>query len=192
MNYDNAIFLNGVKLDLLAAACYGVGPEPLGKEKIGCFDANTPWRYDPMHPSNDFGEDDNHAHTQPDGAYHYHGDPRVMYDTTGSTVSGVIGYAADGFPIRGPYIEANGSIRAVESSYVLKEGNRTSQEGEGEFPGGIWDGQYRDDFYWQQGAGDLDECNGMEIDGAYSYFVSFSYPWVMACFIGTPDPSFRK
>ena len=49
LNYDNAVFLNGVKLDLLAAACYGVGGEPLGQERIGCFTAGTPWRYDPMY-----------------------------------------------------------------------------------------------------------------------------------------------
>lgn len=192
LQYDNAIFLNGVKLDLLAAACYGVGPDPLGKEKIGCFDPNTPWRYDPMHSANDFGEDDNHAHTQPDGAYHYHGDPVAMYDTSGQTVSGVIGYAADGFPIRGPYIDDNGTIRAITSGYVLKDGNRSSQDGEGEFPGGQWNGQFRDDFVWQDGSGDLDACNGRMENGVYSYYVTFSYPWVMGCFMGTPDDSFKK
>ena len=41
-------------------------------------------------------------------------------------------------------------------------------------------------------AGDLDECNGMTVDGAYGYYVTDQYPWVMACFQGTPDPSFRK
>ena len=192
LQYDNAVFLNGVKLDLLAAACYGVGPDPLGREKIGCFNSNTPWRYDPMHSSNNFGEDDNHAHTQPDGAYHYHGDPVAMYDTSGNSASGVIGFAADGFPIRGPYIEDNGTIRAIESSYVLNEGNRTNQDGEGAFPGGEWDGRYRDDFHWEEGAGDLDECNGKVVDGVYSYYVTFSYPWVMNCFVGTLDQSFRK
>lgn len=192
LEFDNAIFLNGAKLDLLAAACYGIGNEPLGKEKIGCGDINTPWRYDPMHPSNDFGEDANHAHTQPDGAYHYHGDPVAMYDTTGNTESGVIGFAADGFPIRGPYIDDNGQVREIKSGYVLQDGNRTSQQGEGAFPNGTWDGTFRDDFAWQEGAGDLDECNGKTVNGTYTYFVTFSYPWVMGCFKGTPDDSFRK
>jgi len=192
LQYDNAVFLNGVKLDLMAAACYGVGPDPLGEEKIGCFDADTPWRYDPMHSSNDFGADDNNAHTQPDGAYHYHGDPAAMYDASGTIVSGVIGYAADGFPIRGPYIDDNGTIRIIQSSYVLKDGNRTNQDAEGEFPGGEWNGQFRDDFHWQEGAGDLDECNGRIVDGVYSYYVTYSFPWVMSCFVGTPDDSFRK
>ena len=48
LQYDNAVFLNGAKLDLLSAACYGVGNEPLGQEKIGCFQTNIPWRYNPM------------------------------------------------------------------------------------------------------------------------------------------------
>ena len=174
LQYDNAVFLNGVKLDLIAAACYGVGPDPLGQEKIGCFDSETPWRCKSMHPSNDFGEDDNHAHTQPDGAYHYHGEQMPCTTQSGLNASGVIGYAADGFPIRGPFIEDNGTFRLIQSGYVLKADNRTSKDGEGEFPGGQWDGTFRDDFEWQQGAGDLDQCNGMLVDGVYSYFVTYS------------------
>lgn len=192
LQYDNAVFLNGAKLDLLAAACYGVGNEPLGQEKIGCFDSNSPWRYDPMFSGNGFGTDSHNAHTQPDGAYHYHGDPMAMYDATGNAESGVIGFAADGFPIFGPYIEDDGSTRKVLSGYVLKSGARESQTGEGAFPGGNYDGTYVDDYEWQAGQGDLDECNGMERHGQYGYYVTDAYPWVMRCFKGTPDASFRK
>ena len=70
-----------------------------------------------MFAGNDFGTDSHNAHTQPDGAYHYHGDPVAMYDTSGETASGVIGFAADGFPIFGPYIDEDG-IRKVQSGYV--------------------------------------------------------------------------
>ena len=194
LQYDNAIFLNGAKLDLLAAACYGVGNEPLGQEKIGCFQTNIPWRYDPMSPQNQFGTDSHNAHTQPDGAYHYHGDPLAMYDTRGQIASGVIGFAADGFPIYGPFINDNGSIRRVTSSYVLVGGGgmRQSQSGEGAFPGGTYDGTYIDDYEYQAGIGDLDECNGMMINGHYGYFVTNAYPWIMKCFKGSPDGSFRK
>lgn len=192
LEYDNAIFLNGAKLDLLAAACYGVGDEPLGEEKIGCFNSQTPWRYDPMHPGNDFGADSHNAHTQPDGAYHYHGDPRAMYDMTGDAASGVIGFAADGFPIYGPYIDDDGSIREVTSSYVLKAGERSSLSGEGAFPGASYDGTFNEDYQWEEGAGDLDACNGMERHGQYAYYVTRAYPWVMRCYQGTPDASFRK
>ncbi len=188
---DNGVFLNGVKLDVLAAACYGVGSEPLGQEKIGCMQEGTPWRYDPMFAENDFGTDGHNAHTQPDGGYHYHGDPLAMYDTSGTAPSGVIGFAADGFPIYGPFIDDGGTVRRVVSGYTLKSGPRESQPGEGAFPGGEYDGTFVDDYEFTN-AGDLDECNGMVRDGSYGYYVTDRYPWVVGCFTGTPDNSFRK
>lgn len=191
LTYDNAVFLNGVKLDLLAAACYGVGNEPLGQEKIGCMDINLPWRYDPMFSGNSFGTDSNNAHTQPNGEYHYHGNPNAMFDATGMTASQVIGFAADGFPVYGPFIDDNGTIREVQSGYTLRQGDRTNHPLEDEHPPGNWDGTYRDDYEFTD-AGDLDECNGMMHNGSYGYYITNSYPWVMACFRGTPDPSFRK
>lgn len=193
LDYDNAIFINGVKLDLLAAACYGVGSEPLGEEKIGCNDNDSPWRYDPMYSGNNFGTDSHNAHTQPNGQYHYHGSPNALFESSDPTTeSPVIGFAADGFPIYGPYIDDDGTIRAVVSGYTLKTGNRVSQTGEGAFPGGTYDGTFRDDFEFTD-AGDLDECNGRTDDeGNYGYYITSSYPWVMACFKGTPDTSFAK
>lgn len=192
LRLDNGIFLNGVKLDLLAAACYGVGGEPLGREKIGCFQPNIPWRYDPMFSENNFGTDSHNAHTQPNGTYHYHGNPRALYDTSGKTASSVIGFAADGFPIYGPYIDDKGTIRQVKSGYLLKSGKRVNQQGEGAFPGGNYDGTFVDDYEWSASNGDLDECNGMTLNGSYGYYVTNSYPWVLNCFKGTPDSSFNK
>jgi hypothetical protein len=189
--FDNGVFLNGVKLDELAAACYGVGNEPLGQERIGCTQPGTPWRYDPMFPGNNFGTDGHDAHTQPDGAYHYHGDPKALYDASGGAASGVIGFAADGFPIYGPYIDDGGTIRKVVSGYRLKTGARVHQNGEGAFPGGTYDGTFIDDYEFT-GTGDLDRCNGMTRDGSYGYYVTDSYPWVVGCFTGTPADSFRK
>lgn len=191
LRYDNAILLNGVKLDVKAAACYGVGGEPLGNERIGCNGDGTPWRYDPMHASNGFGTDSHNAHTQPDGAYHYHGDPRALYGPTGDAESGLIGFAADGFPIFGPFIEEGGAVRRVRSGYTLKQGPRQSQNGEGAFPGGTPDGRFVDDWEWTD-AGDLDACNGMWRDRAYGYYVTDGFPWVIGCFQGSPDDSFRK
>jgi hypothetical protein len=191
LEYDNAIMLNGAKLDLLAAACYGVGNEPLGQEKIGCNDSATPWRYDPMFAGNNFGTDTHNAHTQPDGAYHYHGSPLAMFDTTGAAASPVIGFAADGFPIFGTTIDDGGTVRKVVSGYALKAGARTTMAGEGALPPGDYDGAFRDDYEFT-GAGDLDECNGMMRDGSYGYYVTDAYPWVLGCFSATPDESFRK
>lgn len=112
---DNALLLNGIKVDLLAAACYGVGDG-----KIGCNDMSTPWRYDPIHEANNFNVDSHNAHTQPDGTYHYHGTPNAMYETNANSSSAVIGFAADGFPIFGPFIDDKGIIRKAVSSYQLK------------------------------------------------------------------------
>ncbi|MDA9951009.1 YHYH protein [Oligoflexaceae bacterium] len=191
LDYDNGIFLNGAKLDVLAAACYGVGNAALGKEKVGCNDMSLPWRYDPMYSGNTFSTDTHNAHTQPDGAYHYHGSPAAMWDDSGSKASPVIGFAADGFPIYGPWIDDNGSIRKVKSGYTVKSGSRSSQTGEGAFPGGDYDGTFRDDYEYTS-AGDLDECNGMTKDGSYGYYVTDSFPYVIGCFTGTPHLSFKK
>lgn len=181
---DNAVFLNGVKLDLLAAGCFGVGDG-----NIGCNDINQPWRYDPMSPLTMFGTDANNAHPQPDGTYHYHGNPKALFDQNAMSESPVIGFAADGFPIFGSYIEDNGQIRAVSSSFQQRSGNRPSGSGE---PGGNYDGTFVDDYEYIAGSGDLDECNGMMRNGSYGYYVTDAYPWVLACFKGTPDPSFDK
>lgn len=180
--YDDGILLDGAKIDVLAAACFGVGDG-----KIGCNDMNQPWRYDPVFRSNGFRVDQNLAHTQASGAYHYHGVggkfPRV----------GVIGIAADGFLIHSASVESQGSSRVLRPSYRLRSGARQRKgDANAPFPGGNYDGTYRDDWEYVAGHGELDECNGMVLDGQYMYFATEAYPYFMACFRGTPDPSFRK
>lgn len=189
---DNAVFLNGVKLDLLAAGCFGVGDG-----FIGCGDTEQPFRFDPMSPLNNFGTDSHNAHTQPDGTYHYHGNPLAMFTASSEAISPVIGFAADGFPIYGSYFDDNGTIRKAKSSYVLKNKGGPREEviylGKTYSPGGHYDGQYVDDFeYDVLAGGDLDECNGMTVNGHYGYYVTDTYPWVLACFKGMPDESFNK
>ncbi|KMT64579.1 sulfatase-like hydrolase/transferase [Catenovulum maritimum] len=182
---DNALLLNGVKVDLLAAGCFGIG-----NGKVGCNDMSTPWRYDPMHAANGFRVDTHNAHAQPDGTYHYHGTPNAFYDQTEAVESPVIGFAADGFPIFGPFFkDSSGVVRKAVSSYMTKAGTRPSGDGE---PGGSYDGTFRDDYEYVQGLGDLDECNGMTQNGVYGYYITDNYPYVLACFKGTPDSSFDK
>ncbi len=178
-SYD-AVMLNGVVVDLLAAGCFGVGDG-----RIGCFDLATPWRYDPMAPTAGFGTDAHNAHTQPDGRYHYHGDPLALYASAGVEASGVIGFAADGFPIYGPFFDDGTIVREAVSGYTLRSGSRPDG------PGGSYDGTYVDDYEFTD-AGDLDECNGMMVDGQYGYYLTRTYPWVLGCLRGTPDPSFDK
>ena len=187
------VFLNGVRIDIFAAACVGVNP-PM--EATGCG-VNPPvseiWRFDPLFDGNSFAEDSHNAHTQPSGAYHYHGDPHALYDESGATESGVIGFAADGFPIFGSFISDAGLIREVVASYQLKQGNRPvidlggSSAQHSEQP---YDGTFRQDYEYVEGSGDLDECNGMTVDGIYGYYVTDGFPYVLGCYRGTPDASF--
>ena len=176
--------LNGVKVDVIAAACYNVGDE-----KTGCNDMTQPWRFDPIFASNGFRVDSHNAHTQPDGTYHYHGTPNALFDEHSEQVSPVIGFAADGFPIFGSFFNDGNSIRKATSSYQLKAGSRPVEAGS---PGGNYDGTYRDDYEYQTGSGDLDACNGMTVNGVYGYYVTSTYPYMMGCFTGTPDDSFFK
>ena len=97
--------------------------------------------------------------------------------------------AEDGYPIYGSYFDDGSNIRKALSSYQLKSGERPSTTGN---PGGTYDGSFRDDYEYIQGSGDLDECNGMTIEGVYGYFITDGFPYVLACFKGTPDPSFNK
>ena len=186
------VFLNGVQIDLLEAACLGVDTE-----RANCasntLSEETEWRFDPIFEENDFDLDSHNAHTQSEGAYHYHGNPNALFDVTGENESGTVGFAADGFPIYGLYIEENGEVREVQSSYQLIQGNRPeidlggSSAQHSEQP---YDGTFRQDYEYVEGSGDLDECNGMFKDGSYGYYVTEGFPYIVGCFKGTPDASF--
>ena len=82
-----------------------------------------------------------------------------------------------------------GGVRMAVSSHRLKAGSRPDGIGE---PGGVYDGAFRDDYEYAPGLGDLDECNGMRVDGVYGYYITDDYPYVLSCLQGTPDPSFNK
>jgi len=50
-----------------------------------------------------------------------------------------------------------------------------------------------EDWYFQAGSGDLDECNGMtDAYGNYGYYYTEEYPYGPLCSFGTPDSSFIK
>ncbi|MEL7535916.1 MAG: YHYH protein [Pseudomonadota bacterium] len=180
----NGIMLNGVVIDILSAGCWDAARGE--NTPVGCDDASA-WLIDPV-GSGFFGEDSHNAHAQPDGSYHYHGNPNAMFDTNpGPNGSPVIGFAADGYPIYGSYFldPASGEVRVAQSGYTLKQGLRPDG------PGGTFDGFYVQDWEWTDG-GDLDECNGMTVNGQYGYYVTDAYPWILRCFRGTPDQSFSK
>ena len=199
----NVVLLNGVVVDILPAACYDVGDEPLGREMIGCGgdEIEHPWRYDPMSSLNSFGTDSHNAHVQPDGSYHYHGNPVALFAqncATATAASPVIGFAADGFPVYGSCIkDDNGDIVEVSSSWELKNGVRQNVTGyltptanTGNVASNNYDGQFRGDYVYTANHGDLDECNGMTVDGQYGYYVTNTFPWIVNCYKGTVQSSF--
>ncbi|MEM9613183.1 MAG: YHYH protein [Actinomycetota bacterium] len=191
-NVKNAVFLNGVRLDQATAGCYDPDSPMAGDDGntgIGC-QSTDPWILDAIGSEGSFGVDEHNGHTQPGGLYHYHGSPNALFDDEpGPEGSPVIGFAADGFPIYGSYFldSETGEVRAAVSGYTLKEGSRGERSDTN--PGGDYDGTYVDDYEFT-GVGDLDECNGMTVDGQYGYYVTDAFPWVMNCLSGTPDDSF--
>lgn len=190
----DGVFLNGVPIDLLSAGCYrpdDPGADGDGNVAIGCT-VDDPWLTNPLGTDHKFGADAHNAHTQPDGTYHYHGNPLALFDDNpGPIGSPLIGFAADGFPIYGSYFADpdTGEVRRAVSGYTLKQGDRPDGD---DNPPGAYDGTYYDDYEFTGSTGDLDECNGMEVDGRYGYYVTDEFPYLMFCHSGTPDPTFTK
>ena len=125
----DAVMLNGVVADVKSAGCYKPSESRAdddGNTEAGCG-PNDNWMLIPLEYSTKFGADIHNAHVQPDGTYHYHGNPNAMFDDSPSgNGSPVIGFAADGFPIYGSYILdlLTGTYRKALSGYTLKEGTR--------------------------------------------------------------------
>ena len=160
-------------------------------------DPQAGWNYEALGGAVPLGVDDNHAHVQPNGAYHYHGLPTLLLKKLGLKAevhSPLVGWAADGFPIYARYgasdpDNAQSAIQDMKSSYRLKSGARpASPEG----PGGSYDGAFNLDYEYVPGLGDLDECNGRFTrtpeypNGTYAYFLTEDFPVVPRLFRGTP------
>jgi len=161
------------------------------------------WNYDALSGKIDLGVDDNNAHVQPNGAYHYHGIPNGLVDLIKKESKPAMiltGYAADGFPIYAELAytdadDASSEVRKMKPSYRVKEGNRPGGDNA---PSGKYDGTYIQDFEYVEGLGDLDECNGRTgvtpeyPDGTYYYVLTEDYPMIPRAFRGTPDESFAR
>jgi hypothetical protein len=147
-------------------------------------DRRSGWMIEALSGGRPLGIDQNNAHVQPDGSYHYHGVPIGLVDKLGEKGRLLVGWAADGFAI---YVD-----ETARSSWRLK-----AQRAHGG-PGGQPDGTYSLDYEYVRGLGDLDECNGREgattefPQGTYHYVVTAKFPHVPRCFMGTADASFVK
>ncbi len=162
-------------------------------------DRQSMWQYEPMNMQGRLGADENNAHVQPNGAYHYHSVPTGLLDklSRGKKKMTLVGWAADGFPMYGPLgfstaKDTNSNLKTLKSSYRVKKGVRPSG------PGGNYDGTFVADYEYVKGAGDLDECNGRfgataEFpQGTYYYVLTDDFPFIPRFFKGTPDQTFSR
>jgi hypothetical protein len=183
---------------LFGVALNGVPFDP-GTAEFWNRDPRSGWNYEAKSGFINLGLDENNAHVQPTGAYHYHGLPSGLIQNLGGDGSKMlmIGYAADGFPIYTAYgykqaTDPKSGLKKMHSSYRLKIGTRPNG------PGGAYDGKFTADFEYVKESGDLDECNGRfgvtpEFpQGTYHYYITDEFPWISRVWRGTPDPSFMK
>ena len=165
-------------------------------------DRNSKWNYEALSGAVKLGLDQNHAHVQPNGAYHYHGLPTKLFEmlSGGEQDMTLIGWAADGFPIYGLYgtkdpLDAGSEIVELKSSYQIKAGSRPTGS---DSPEGDYDGSFTIDYEYVANSGDLDECSGRFgvtpefTQGTYYYVLTEDYPFIPRMFKGEPDPSFER
>jgi hypothetical protein len=118
--------------------------------------------------------DDCGGHAGPAGEYHVHATPACLPADRMVTPGAVVGYALDGYPIVAPVTcddDACTMTRTVRSGWVQVSTDRI-----------VWSR-----YAWQEGAGDLDRCNGMTgADGQYRYYAVATFPYFMGCYRGDP------
>ena len=177
-----------LKQQPIGVAVNGVPIDP-GTAEYWKNDRTSGWHIEAIGGGKNLGLDQNLAHVQPNGAYHYHGIPTgLLSGLSGKGDPKLIGYAADGFPI---YAQTSEN----RSSYQFKKGSRPSGSAG---PGGTYDGTYEADYEFVQGSGDLDEANGKTgvtseyPEGTYYYVATAEFPFYPRMLKGTPDPSFRR
>ena len=196
----NATFAT-IRMQAIGVAVNGIPFDP-GTAEFWNHDPKSGWHIEGIiGQRRTFGLDQNNAHVQPNGAYHYHGIPTGLVHELGggSGAMTLLGYAADGFPVYGPLAfdkpnEATGTLREMKPGWQLKKGSRPGGNG----PGGAYDGTYTQDFEFIAGSGDLDEANGRNgvtpeyPQGTYYYVATETFPFYPRVLKGTPDPSFKR
>mgnify|MGYP003951488333 FL=1 len=198
-----AYAINSVKFDpATAGRCNDAGECSLAQGQGN-------WNIEALgHDTFDFGDDMNHAHVQPNGAYHYHGMPELLMEFLGDNQGMTLaGWASDGFPVYARYgysnpNDSNSTIKPLQPSYRLKQvpdANRpeiltTLIGGPGQGSTNpdisIPMGAFTQDYEYVEGLGDLDQCNGRfgvtpEFpNGIYYYMVTDDFPFFTRCLKG--------
>ncbi|GAC13876.1 YHYH protein [Aliiglaciecola lipolytica] len=181
--------LNGIKIDAgTGGSCDDSGTA------CSLADNSGSWNIEALSQDVfDFGTDDNNAHVQPDGSYHYHGMPEgfISLQNADNTSMTLIGWAADGFPIYARYgysvaEDANSDLQAMTGSYQLISDISNNRPSTDTYPLGT----FLQDWQYVEGSGDLDECNGRfgvtpEFpEGIYHYYATDTYPFFQRCIKG--------
>ncbi len=184
--------INGVKIDAnTAGTCDDSGSNCSMNNPMG-----GDWSIEALgQTSFDFGTDQNNAHVQPDGAYHYHGMPegvvnRLLAEAGGEAMI-LIGWAADGFPIYARFgytdpLDAASPLKTMVGSYQLVGDAPDNRPSVNLYPLGT----FVQDWVYTEGAGDLDACNGRfgvtpEFpEGIYHYYATDTYPYLQRCVTG--------
>lgn len=181
--------LNGVKIDAsTAGSCDDSG------NNCSLIDNSGGWSIEALgHSSFNFGTDDNNAHVQPGGSYHYHGMPEGFITKQGgnNATMTIIGWAADGFPIYARYgysiaSDSTSALASMTGSYQLVSDVSSSRPSTSVYELGT----FAQDWEYVAGSGDLDECNGRVgvtpefPEGIYHYYATDTYPFFQRCVKG--------
>lgn len=182
--YRFGILYNGIVLAPIAAEFF---------TNTSNGEDNTDWNENALSSEIRLGTDCNNSHVFPSGMYHHHATPTAYIASLdiGGTEPVQIGWAADGYPIYYKYGNKEGAVVALTSSYRLKTEERG---GDGiSAPSGCPDGTYTQDYEYNAGQGDLDECNGYDDPQlGYIYVITDTYPSIPRCFVGTPNETFTN
>ena len=118
---------NSVKLDPgTAGTCTSTATSTLPGGGCVAAAGTDPWRIEALGGAFTFGTDENNAHVQPNGQYHYHGIPEGEIARLGKgTGLTLVAWARDGFPIyaRYGYVDANNAssgTRVMRGSWQKK------------------------------------------------------------------------
>ncbi|MFT5196783.1 MAG: hypothetical protein ACI9EW_002171 [Cellvibrionaceae bacterium] len=168
-------------------AINGVKFEPDTAERATCGSGKV-HNIEAIQDVTSLGLDFNLAHVQPTGEYHYHGVSDLLVDLYSTDQDLVhVGFAADGYLIY--YSKSN----AYQASYRLgadarEEANCSYTAGGPNGTtitfGSAKDGSLKSDWDYNASYGQLDECNGITVDGQYLYLITNDYPYIPRCLMG--------
>jgi len=168
-------------------AINGVKFEPDTAERAVC-ESGEVHNVEAIQDITSLGLDFNNAHVQPTGEYHYHGVSELLVDAYNADEDLVhVAFAADGHLIY--YSKSN----AYQASYRIGDGEREGtnctytaggRNGTTITFGPDKDGSLKSDWTYDPSIGQLDECNGVTVDGEYMYLITNEYPYVPRCLMG--------